>query len=497
MSSNAKRVPEINLEDFERRLRAAGSGQGAVEDPLEELTRLVNTIAAERTPAPEERVVDLPTTRATRAAPLARPKPAPEPEIEFEPPPPDPRPAAPFVASEASSPRAEAPLLRPSLEDDDAVEFGPAAEQITADAQDYEAHAGAPPAAPQRPKAGWYLKVGGLTAVGLVMVAGAAYLKLHGTTMGGLKSPPMIMAADGPSKVAPPDEKAMQSSSDSGALLTKDSTGSGQVKVVSNQEQPIDMGLKGDSPIALTKDTPIIPPSSGQPFVHAAPPPDANAAAPNPPTPPSATTHKGPKTVSVRPDGSLITADAQAAATAPAAVATPSPTPMAAKPSVSPSVTTQAASPTLDLPAKPTPAKTTARVNVAKTDTTAPTEPVSAPLQLGSAGADKPQKLPTKLRPPETQTADAQPAAAPAAASGDWAVQLAAPRSEADAQSAIQKLQTKYASALGDNELGVRKAEVNGDTIYRVRASGLSKASAQSLCQKLKSDGGDCFVAKN
>ena len=476
MSSNAKRVPEINLEDFERRLRAAGSGQGAVEDPLEELTRLVNTIAAERTPAPEERVVDLPTTRATRAAPLARPKPAPEPEIEFEPPPPDPRPAAPFVASEASSPRAEAPLLRPSLEDDDAVEFGPAAEQITADAQDYEAHAGAPPAAPQRPKAGWYLKVGGLTAVGLVMVAGAAYLKLHGTTMGGLKSPPMIMAADGPSKVAPPDEKAMQSSSDSGALLTKDSTGSGQVKVVSNQEQPIDMGLKGDSPIALTKDTPIIPPSSGQPFVHAAPPPSdagpAVAAAPNPPTPPSTTTHKGPKTVSVRPDGTLITADAQAASAAPAAT----PTPVAAK---------------------PTPAKTTARVNVAKTDTTAPTEPVSAPLQLGSAGADKPQKLPTKLRPPETQAADAQPAVAPAATGGDWAVQLAAPRSEADAQSAIQKLQTKYSSALGDNELGVRKAEVNGDTIYRVRASGLSKASAQSLCQKLKSDGGDCFVAKN
>ncbi len=146
-------------------------------------------------------------------------------------------------------------------------------------------------------------------------------------------------------------------------------------------------------------------------------------------------------------------------------------------------MTSQASSPTLDLPAKPVAPKTTARVNVAKTDTTAPTEPVSAPLQLGSAAAsgaaEKPQKLLTKLRPPETQVASAPPAAAPAASGGDWAVQLAAPRSEADAQSAIQKLQTKYASALGDSELGVHKAEVNGDTIYRVRASGLSKSDGR------------------
>jgi len=76
-------------------------------------------------------------------------------------------------------------------------------------------------------------------------------------------------------------------------------------------------------------------------------------------------------------------------------------------------------------------------------------------------------------------------------------VQLAAPHSEADAQSAIQRLQTKYGSELGDRELGVKKAEVNGESIYRVRASGLSKAEASALCQKLKAAGGDCFLAHN
>ena len=67
-------------------------------------------------------------------------------------------------------------------------------------------------------------------------------------------------------------------------------------------------------------------------------------------------------------------------------------------------------------------------------------------------------------------------------------MQLAAPRSEADAQSAISKLQKKYGADLGDAALGVHKAEVNGETIYRVRASGLSKADASRCAAKLKSE---------
>jgi len=76
-------------------------------------------------------------------------------------------------------------------------------------------------------------------------------------------------------------------------------------------------------------------------------------------------------------------------------------------------------------------------------------------------------------------------------------VQLAAPRSEADAQNAIQRLSSKYGSELGDKELGVRKAEVNGETIFRVRVTGLTRAEASGLCQKLKASGGDCFIARN
>ena len=75
-------------------------------------------------------------------------------------------------------------------------------------------------------------------------------------------------------------------------------------------------------------------------------------------------------------------------------------------------------------------------------------------------------------------------------------MQLAAPRSEAEAKGVVSKLNEKYASALGGSALGVHKAVSNGDTVYRVRVTGLSKADAASLCARIKGDGGQCFVAK-
>jgi hypothetical protein len=480
MSSNARRMPEINLEDFERKLRAAGSGQGGVEDPLEELTRLVNTIANER--PRDERVVDFSPVR-----PMPRQTPAPpallqhDDEPEFTPPPEvysAPRRTLP--ASREDIPALESPLLRPTYtEEPETVGAGEPIEEAEA-VDDAEAPAVEAVALPTR-KRSWYLKVGGLTALAVLMVAGAVTLKFGGAVAGS-KAPPMIMAAVGPDKVAPPDAATVQSANDTGALLSKDSTAPGPVKIISDQEQPSALALKGESPVAPMKDSPIIAPNQA-PMVMT----PAVASAPSPPP------------VSVRPDGTLIVADAAPASTyTPAAVAS-APQPAPRKPEPAPSVTSLAASPTLDLPPAKAP-KSSQRVAVGKTDTTAPTEPMNGPLQLGSAAPQKAGKLPTKLSPPQrvadAAATDATPTAT-VATGGDWAVQLAAPRSDADAQSAIQRLQTKYGSTLGDTELGVRKAEVNGETIYRVRTSGLSKSEAFSLCQKLKADGGACFIARN
>jgi hypothetical protein len=171
-------------------------------------------------------------------------------------------------------------------------------------------------------------------------------------------------------------------------------------------------------------------------------------------------------------------------------------------------------------------------MNIAKPATPAPADSANAPqLGLGTHAAKpvlrppKPKPVavadaaaPTQLnlldllginKPAQTQAPVIARSATPAAvtattprfetpsAGGGWVVQLAGARSESEAQATLSGLQNKYGSDLGSASLAVHKAEVNGETIYRVRAGGLSKPDARGLCTKLKASGGDCFVARN
>jgi len=490
--SPGKIVPEINLDEFEKRLRAAGAPSAGSEDPLAELTRLVNSVHADarraaRTPpseppqTDEESGLTLPPVFGANARPE-------------------------FGESESEADvAAEAPLLQ-------APDF---AEQ-----------------APIRGSRGWGFKVVGMIVVGVVLLAAGVAVMKHGVP-GLAKAPPFIAADEAPTKVQPPNEANVQSNGDIAALLMKDSATPTPVKVVNTEEQPVDLrtqtqppapsasagppnavgaaptlAVDAGSPVATAPETQIVPPAAASASVA--------------PLFPAA---KPVKTVSVRPDGTLIAAaDAAPPAAAPAPDVVPTPPVKVAVRAIDPVVATpEAATPKLDLPTKLSP-KSQQRV-VAKTDTTAPNDDASAtpsaPQQL--VAAPKPGK-PTKPAPKtvaEASAADSQPAdaappaaaaatvvaqptvqaaAAPPAAAeggGDWAVQLAAPRSEADAQSAVAKLKNKYAEQLGDSALSIHQADVKGQAIYRVRVSGLSKADASALCSKLKAGGGDCFIAKD
>ena len=75
-------------------------------------------------------------------------------------------------------------------------------------------------------------------------------------------------------------------------------------------------------------------------------------------------------------------------------------------------------------------------------------------------------------------------------------IKLGLANSETAAQTAFASYQRKYSDLEGKPAL-IRKAEVNGSTIYRVRVGPLSKEEASSLCSKLQGQGGQCFVAKN
>jgi hypothetical protein len=78
--------------------------------------------------------------------------------------------------------------------------------------------------------------------------------------------------------------------------------------------------------------------------------------------------------------------------------------------------------------------------------------------------------------------------------SGDWAIQFAAQKSEAEAKANVARLNAKYAAALNGTTISVNKTLVNGETVYALRVTGLSKAEAAALCERLK--GRDCFIAK-
>jgi hypothetical protein len=215
------------------------------------------------------------------------------------------------------------------------------------------------------------------------------------------------------------------------------------------------------------------------------------------------------RTISLRPDGTPITAPPliqQAAGEAKVAAAPTEPPskPAEAPAAVEPAAVAQSSTPKVELPTKLSPPKSAARVVVGKTDTTAPEAAAEAPGAPTHDGAPaKPEKAPKKPRAAQVaDTAETTGAIAPAVdataatTSGGWSVQLAAPKSEAEAKSDVARLSSKYSAELNGSPIGVHKAEVKGETIYRLRVSGLTKADAAAMCARLKGEGGQCFIAK-
>jgi hypothetical protein len=449
--SGSRAAVDINLDEFERRLRAAGSQPMGADDPLAELARLVESSrpAASAVPAPR------------RIEPVAPPS-------------------------------QEKGTLRPAFD----VDAPDSSESLEEPVQIEEAAGGgeeAYPVAAAPPARGSFrrkLAVSSLAVLGVAMIGAVVAIKGH--VPGLPKAAPFIAAAQGPTKVQPPSDETVSTSTDPGANLLKDNTQPGKVKLVSSEEQPVDLNAQtapgpseasstasGATPVRSTVDTPV---------VVMAPPAPPPAAAPQFPDP------KPVRTVSLRPDGTPIPAATTVADASGAVPEQPAPEPAkpvkpAPKAAADVGAGAQSSTPKIDLPTKISP-KSSARVVVAKTDTTAPAAGADAPADLK---AEKPAKA--------TKQAKAEPVepavdSTVATASGGWAVQLAAPKTEAEANSAVARLNAKYGSALNGSTIGVHKASVHGETIYRLRVVGLTKADAAALCGRVKDDGGDCFIAK-
>src|ERR1700734_3781912 len=337
--SGSRATDEINLDEFERRLRAAGAQQAGAEDPLAELSRLVefSHMGIANGEAPARRVS--------------------EPALA---------PAKPLRSAETAP-------LRPTL-DDEVEELAPgASEADRAARRDYEFDArhsdsaSAGDSGEERRPMRWKIAVSALALAGVAMIGGV--FALRGGVPGLKKDAPFIAAAQGPTKVAPPSDQTVTTSSDAGATLLHDNGKPGSVKVVNSEEQPVDLNAQ-----AAINNSPLVAP---QP---AAPPKGMTSEFPDP---------KPVRTISLRPDGTPIGAvsppdqPASNANAAPAPVEQPS-KPAAAAPSApqptspAPKMTSdtagaaQPSTPKIELPTKLSPPKSAARVAVGKTDTTAP-----------------------------------------------------------------------------------------------------------------------------
>lgn len=318
-----------------------------------------------------------------------------------------------------------------------------------------------------------------LYVMAAVIFAGVAGIGASFAFKGAVSNPTeiaTIKAADGPAKIQP-QTVASTEVADRDASVLGGAPQQPPVAAVNNIEQPADlsapeegMGHQGQAePTAVAglpsgaASVPVPPP----PVVQAQPQTSSDGIA-------ALIEPKKVKTVTVRPDGTVVPNDVPPQMAAPAMAA---------------------GHPSAASPAKAATPKSTARV-------------VTTPKPAGSQNANAQAARTTiaaKVKP--VQVADAQSqapeqatneAAAAPAAPGSFAVQLAAPATEQEARDAQVRLMKKFGAELAGFHPSIHKAEVGGKPVYRVRVSGLaSRDEATALCQKVQSGGGKCFVAKN
>jgi hypothetical protein len=248
----------------------------------------------------------------------------------------------------------------------------------------------------------------------------------------------VINAPDGPAKVLPTANADASVDKPEAAVLDRHETAPVK-RVVSHQEQAVEPKVESRANYN----------GAGQTDADGGPTPSAG---PQP---------KKIKTVSVRPDGSLITN-----AEVPAAVEK------------------AAGAGSRDAAAKH-----------ASTTPATPARPSATPRGDKTAKPKAPPKVAAVEPEAEAGAAEQAPASTQKVAAGGFSVQFGAAASEAEAHALVTKVATKYGSQLAGHKPTFKVAKVGDKTVYRVRASGMSKESAASVCGNVKSSGGSCFVA--
>ena len=123
-----------------------------------------------------------------------------------------------------------------------------------------------------------------------------------------------------------------------------------------------------------------------------------------------------------------------------------------------------------------------------------PAAPAHNPAPAAQAHAPA---APTPLRPQATPAPAATAPAASASASGAWVAQLAALKSEADAQAAWKRLQNANKDVLGGLSSDIVRADLGAKGVFwRLRAGPVDEARARSICAALAKRNQGCIVGR-
>ncbi len=468
----AKFRPEVDLDEFERRLRAAAPMHQPrpedAADPLAELARLVNSEALAGRKDPFEALF-----RAQNA--IAEERDAAQARQADEPPA-----VAPFGLREPFFPQlrgsdgqfadeaaqheyahpeenygypdeayAADPL--PYRESEPAWAAAPRQETRDEQARDEQAWPAAfgeaaPAEAPPRIRRKVMYGMAVIMAVGVVGVAGLLTLRHRAAN----HEVVTIQPDSAPARVAPAQVEG--ASAPEGQALFDHKGGNGVAKVVAGAEQPADLKAAVDNAQAAAGAAGVATP---------APPTPSDQAAPGPQTDSLFPAVKKVRTVAVRADGSLVGGSAAAGAAAPlqATSALPSLAASAPPPDVAPAPTSG---------------------------------PVAKSTQRAAALTTSAPKVQAHPKAPKAEVAQEA-----AGGSGGYAVQLSGEPSEAAARATAKRLTAKYSGALEGRHAAPVKANIGARTVWRVRVGHLSEEKAKSMCAAVKSAGGSCFIARD
>jgi len=211
------------------------------------------------------------------------------------------------------------------------------------------------------------------------------------------------------------------------------------------------------------------------------------------------------RTVTVRPDGTIVSGDESVAGAAILPVDRPNvpavPGTATASPELVAATTPAAALPETPVAATPTPVavppvapgSTVPAVDANGTPIPGKTAvvPLNRPSTFRNPVASAPAPVNAVVGAPAAPVAAAPPAGTPAPAY----VQLSSQPTEAAAVQSANEIVRRFGSLFGGASLEVQQTEVAGvGTRYRVRVPAASAQSANQICASVKSSGGDCFV---